>query len=791
MIERDLTQEFDLEFDFCTLRYGEGACPAVLGEDSDAKCHNTLGTCPVPDSYDPEPKALTFVPQQTQQGVNKIPSLLSVAIEASRLAGGTGRDSPLGERGKMTAVLLDHPWDDALVDKYYAERRTGAAGEPAYDPIQQGTFWPKFRARNPFYLGRDARLRTGLGGDIRERHYVLESIRGFSRGPTIVAKDPLKLADDERAQCPRASTGVLLSGITSTATALTLIPGGVGAEYPESGRASIGREYVAFTRSGDNITLTSRGLNGVQEAHAESDTFQIAERFEAMTAADIVERLLTEFSPVPDEVMPKSAWDAEMAFIQNVYTADIVKPTSVKQLIGELAEQAGFGIGWDDLRQEILLVAVKAPESGSSTITDDVIVEGSLDISDAPKKRISRVWTTFGQIDPVSDLEEDSNYRQNAVSVAPGAEDSREFGQPAIRKIFSRWIPQFGLSVALDLNSRLLARFQRVPRDVSFMVYRDRIDDIRMGSVRLFNSTDAQDRFGFPRPFLVRILSVQEDKDLLRVTAEEQISIQAPDLPRSVIIANDTQNFNLRTAHDQLFQPAQPGDVVTCVIQSSVVVGSDSASSPAFDTGEWPDGVEIVIEIADTARIAGRAGNAGKGGNAESKQGRDGGGGGAGGTALSVAFPVTISNLGTIAGGGGGGGGGGGYYLDRGTRFDDRILGGGGGGGGAGRLAGARGERGTATGSGTTRNGSPGAAGTLTARGAGGSGGSTSGDFGGSGGLGGNPGLPGANGQVGNGGSGSGNRGSGGSGGAAGAAIAGANLITFTETGTILGTQIN
>jgi len=691
----DITRELDLYFDFCQLEYGVGACPAVLGQDSNAKCYNTLATCPVPDSYDPMPKPLTFVRPEDGVEANKIPSLTQLTIQASRLAGFTGKESPLGERGKVTATFKDHAWDDSLVDKYHLERADFTAGQPAYEPIETGTFWPKFRARNQFYNGRDLIVRTGIGDDIRTRKYVIETMEGFNSSPKVIGKDPLKLADDDRAQCPIASGGQLASDLSETDTTLFLQPGGIGdEEYPTSGRASIGKEYVSFTRSGDQITLTERGLNGTVESHDANDTFQLAKVVDGVPPADIVYDLLTNFSPVPASAIPKAEWDDAMSIVPNVYTADIAKPTSVKDLIGELAEQAGFGIAWDDLEQKILMVPVQPPDESVGTITDDMIVADSVRVKDAQNKRISRVWTAFGQIDPVVDLDEDANYRQVAIDVESSAEDVERYAQLKIRKIFSRWIPQFGLSVAQDLNSRLLARFQDTPRDIKFNVSRNDIDQIKLGETRFMRTEQIQNRFGQPEDIIIRILGIEEKEDILAVDAEEQLYIAPPDAAteeRTIVIGSDTNNFNLRDAHDNLFQPAQAGDTVRCIVSPGVFVCSDTSVTPAFDTGRFANGVNLVLEVSEGAVVSGRGGSAldmnidiTAGFNFDvgfvsdwtvtTSENASGNGGPAGGVAIRASDGLIIKNNGLIQSGGGASSGFAGYGVARGPFSSDLVF---------------------------------------------------------------------------------------------------------------------
>jgi hypothetical protein len=137
-------------------------------------------------------------------------------------------------------------------------------------------------------------------------------------------------------------------------------------------------------------------------------------------------------------------------------------------------------------------------------------------------------------------------------------------------------------------------------------------------------------------------------------------------------------------------------------------------------------------------------------------------GGEGGSPGLSVAFPVTVTNNGLIAGGGGGGGAGGSYRPNKGRWADGTA-----GGGGAGIIPGAGRPGGDFR--------TPSSAGTATTGGAAG----VAYNFNGTGGAGGNLGQPGGNG--------SGSTFGGYSGYSAGNAVSGNALITWTVLGTRTG----
>lgn len=150
-------------------------------------------------------------------------------------------------------------------------------------------------------------------------------------------------------------------------------------------------------------------------------------------------------------------------------------------------------------------------------------------------------------------------------------------------------------------------------------------------------------------------------------------------------------------------------------IAPGVVIGSETTSAPAFDTGTWPVGSTCVMHIEGSqSQIDGRGGDGGRGGDAPS--GLLPTNGGDGGPALLVQVNTYLFSHGKIRGGGGGGAG---------SSRSGSVAGSGGGGGAGFRLS-----NGGAAGSGG--GGQPGAKGGIGVAGIGGT--SASGYVGGAGG---------------------------------------------------------
>ncbi|HEX9810853.1 MAG TPA: hypothetical protein VGA88_02035, partial [Burkholderiales bacterium] len=476
----ELVTLVQIDVPFCTREYGDHelnspavGCTAELGITGTRKCFNTRDTCQDAENYDPATLTLTFA--RSQEGLEYlgyvIPSLESVRITPLKInIGAMDRSlSPFGQREVVSLQFADHQHSDLLVDKYRLERASGAADQDgAYDPHERGTFWGKFLARNPYNEGYALRVYQGKVGDaladMEVRHYLIDKINGPADGSvTVVAKDLFTKVEGRKAKAPTATRGELAANLAAGAGSSTLSPTGIGdLDYPASGRVAIGDEILAFTRSADAMTWTTRGdLNTVDEDHDAEDKVQLVLSYEGDEAQTIVYDLLTTYAGVAAANIPLADWNAEAAEnFPNVYTGHIAEPTPVSQLVGELAEQVGFSI-WPDVNaNQIRLQAIVPAGAGdiTATVDDDAwIKQGTLAIMRMPDQRVSQAWVYYGQINPLEDLEDAKNYRSRSITADLASEGSQQYGTASIREVFSRWIAQFGRGAADDVGERLLA----------------------------------------------------------------------------------------------------------------------------------------------------------------------------------------------------------------------------------------------------------------------------------------------------------------------------------------------
>lgn len=788
----------EIDLPYCALTYGTAPCTASLGVTGDIKCFNTLKTCQDAANFDNDPVTLRFAmpADYLPRDVEAIPVLVGDPVTSPSTIS-LGKN--FGERASVTVTLRDMPWSDTGVggDKYLADR--------GYDPYKRGTFWGKFRARQPYVRGRPLRIIRGYVGqalaDMETRHYVIDSFDGPQADGTftLTAKDVLKLASGDRAKAPRMSNGRLVADITNSATSLTLTPSGVGnAEYPSAGYLNLsGKEIVQFTRSGDVVTIsgvtdTGRAkFNTTAVAHTAGARAQVCLFFDGEDPADVMATLLQDYADVDPAYIPLATWkEATAAYLGNVYTALIPEPTGVDTLGSEVIEQAGLVFGWDDVNQVIRLDVLRNIASDAALYDENNLLAKTFRVREQPDARVSQVAIYFGQRNPLESLDNPDNYECTELVVA--LESEGYYGSAVIKTIYSRWIPFAGRSLATRIGGIIVGRFQDPPRRVNFSVFREGVSvtPALMTGYKV-GYQGGQDATGARAVFPVQVTRLNPKNTLLECEAEEVLftGIDPVDITDRVLLIDTNQNnVDVLALHNSIYPVLTDDDVsngvnLTVVIAEGATVGATTATASgiALDFGAtdvWPSGFPITLRVA--GRVRGKGGFGGSGGNGNITPAPAGAAGQGGGTALRTRHALSIELLATgeIKGGGGGGGGGGT------GAFNAAFIraGGGGGGGGGGVNGGVGGGPGSYAGSGGS--------GTSTAGGAGGPRGERFDQTWSRGGPGGAGGQPGAAGSAGTSIAPSG--GAGGAGGAAGRAIDGVSYCTFSiNLGSRAGPEVN
>lgn len=191
----------------------------------------------------------------------------------------------------------------------------------------------------------------------------------------------------------------------------------------------------------------------------------------------------------------------------------------------------------------------------------------------------------------------------------------------------------------------------------------------------------------------------------------------------SQTISSSTNNYNIASSRPGTYSAGNTQFTLT--VNPGVTIGTNSTSSSSLTMGTpWTSGDTVTINNYGALRGGGGSGGTGsnsgfQGSNASTA------GGTVNGAALTLTYPATVGNYGSIYGGGGGGGGGGSQTQGEtmGKLSAAFQISAGGGGGGAGTNAGGGGPAGPSSGpTGNNSAGNAGAAGNANAGGAKGTG---------------------------------------------------------------------
>lgn len=521
------------------------------------------------------------------QDVDVIPSISDIKFTSARLAPG----DDLGTRSKLDLSFIDHPHPDTGdgLDKYFAER--------SYNPYLQGSFWPKFRARQPYLRGRDIVWYNGEVGQTLEemeaRYLVVENFNGPTEDGvfSISALDPLKMLDGDRAQCPVLSEGRLSVDIDNAVTSFTITPSGIGSTYYTSGYVSLGgSESVSYTRVGDVFTIVRAQLNSDAKEHKAQDRVQQIEVFDSMKASDIINRLMTVFAYIPQDWVPVTEWNAEDdAYLRRVFTGYVAEPTAVNKLVAELMQQCGLSVWWDMIARLMRFRVLRQITTATDFYDETVYNKDTFKIREQQDKRISQVWTFYGQVNPLLNLDDRYNYRSSVLTV--DLEATANYGQSSIKKIYSRWIAQGGRTTAERVNSLQISRYRVPPRMFSFSLTRDAQNNPELGAGYQLSHRVIQNANGSLAVVPCQAVSVGVGPDKYRMELEEfnYAAASEEDLSnRTVTLDASTYDADCRSLHDDIYGDLRTGDTVTIRVEGLVIVGSTSAATPALSIGSWP-----------------------------------------------------------------------------------------------------------------------------------------------------------------------------------------------------------
>jgi hypothetical protein len=538
----------EIDRDVCSLEFGVLPCTAT-----GTHCYNTWHTCTARPAFAVTTQTIRFAKPRADLALewDLIPSVMSATASPTELNVGDvdASSGPLGKRAQATVTFSDHPTSDAALDPYVDIR--------AGNPFERGTFWTKLKARWPVQTGRALRIIDGQisstwqDGDAGSyltmqngfaltqqnqspilvgsgyappvlsesttREYLIDRIDGpdSSGKVTIRAVDPLRLLDGKTSQAPLVSRGELAEEAESNAATLS-VSRALLEDYPETGTLRIASEIITYTSremAGNVIVFggLARASDGTTAAsHNAGARVQSCIRIVNRNAWQVAKDLIEAYAPSAYPYIDLAQWqeEAEQWLDGFIVSAVISEATPVNTLLAELCRDAQFFIWWDERQRKILLKAVRPPVTVPALLTEQgSIMAGSQSLQERPDERISQIWYFYSPRDLSKNITEEANYAKVRIRIDPNAESPREYQEPAVTKIFSRWLRTDAL--VTSISARLIKRYRDTPFYLTLSV------DIKDGGLWTADVIDVSTRLmtdteGVAKKTRYQIISAQE-----------------------------------------------------------------------------------------------------------------------------------------------------------------------------------------------------------------------------------------------------------------------------------------
>ena len=524
MSQRRPFEYIEVDVDYCALTYGSAPCTAALGATGPRKCFNMFRHCQDQGNFSRETLTLRFCKSVAGIPVDAqfFPCLERVRTRSSsvNIGGADERLSAFGRRAALDVTLRDFPYHDRALDKYQAERVSGAAQESGvgYNPADVGSFFTRLLARWPYYAGRsvrkvDAYLDGGVVTAVKTSHFIITDFE-VDRNQTVTlrARDPLDLASNKKAVVPKPTGGSLAADVGLGLLSFDLSPEGIGdTDYPASGHALIGSEYVSFTRSGDTLTLTGRALEGSEEEeHSEGDKVQVGFRLEGVRVDTALRLLFVDCAGIDPAFVPDAKWQAEIDRWAPDLTikTDIVETEGVADLVAEFSV-LGLSVWWDDTLQEIGLKMVRPIDGDTLHVLCENTAIKEISVDHRQSDRLTEVLVSTVLKSPDEDPDKSKSYLRGRYLVDALAKSANAYGDTRFREINCRLLNQGNDSIVRVFGRRILKQFRDAPKRYELLLdAKNR--DIALTDVLQVDCCAVTNEDGSPAQTLMQVVQIED-----------------------------------------------------------------------------------------------------------------------------------------------------------------------------------------------------------------------------------------------------------------------------------------
>ena len=507
---RQVIQYVEMLVPMCSRTFGDAASgcnatgtPCWYTRNLESDCKSTAGGA----TYDYNPSAVSFLFVSSDSQVNYLPKfgstyrsamplVKSINTAPSKIPSAGG----MANIGKTTIRMIDGPYNTFNV---------GSRKDRSYESEQVGSFWPRFKAVNPFINGSTIKIHTAvISNDIiaqdsfddpskvATQTFIVESISApDSNGEvTVTCKDPLGLTDALKEKLPRPSKGKLTSAITlpqdmlepgeTATTSFTVdIASDIGKQVQPK-YVRINDEIMEISLSGTTYTIVARGQKGTTaDEHDIDDSVQevyyVESGYSVNTGtvdspvyttsasnhhvADVLYRVLLD-SGIDSSYLDLSSWATELDAWRAEYLLVnyLTEPTPVSDIIRQIAEQCQINIHYDPFLAKIV-VSAKRPVIGARpklTTSEDIY---NLKIKEREDLRLTTA-SVYTLPRDYTETEKKKHYRYRDVATETRYADL--YGIAKDTDIKASWLSSTVLAAATSAN--LLNTRKHPPKEITF-----------------------------------------------------------------------------------------------------------------------------------------------------------------------------------------------------------------------------------------------------------------------------------------------------------------------------------
>lgn len=552
--------------------------PAVAGTGL-TECFNTFPTCQDKTNYLRQTKTYRFSNQRLEglQLAGEAPTFPVVAGVDLAPTEITPREG-LGVRASCTVQLKDFVYNDEGVDPYIATRRNGANWE------SKSTFARRFLARNANYENRIMRVKSGFKNEYGEmdlstfvtRSYLIQSVTwpDAEGNWSLTGKDPLRLADADRAVWPARAKIKVIDAVDAVGTLLLCddADGRLTSDFAANQKyIRIGEEIMLMTAvavSGTTAAVTV--IRATIPSYYPGPQFNIAAEIAAGTSVTpcrnyagqtlpaVLFELLNSGAGISSAYLPLTEWDAAMVAAGRstlLLSALIPEPMAVKDLITEIT-QLNVNVWWNDRQSLVKIQPVLVNPTLAASWTDrSNLLQSGVEVAASSRTRISQSWVYYGHQWPLGQLDKLQSFWSVEGFADLGAEAVEFFGTEAIQETRTRWLPitQGPDALAMAINVVLRYHYGKVGVSVSV----DPKDSaVWSGDSVSLLSYAVVDPNGAPTPVIMSVLMAEEQYTqeglMYRYTGEGQATgIIAPQVRQAAITVDTMVDYNAQTVAER------------------------------------------------------------------------------------------------------------------------------------------------------------------------------------------------------------------------------------------------